>query len=222
MKRNLMIKVQFGCGLSNPAGWRNFDSTPTLFARKIPFAATIAGGFLKIVGNKKKRFSLILRNIIHSKAEYGDIVKGLPLQSASVDVLYGSHVLEHLPVKEFRIALKECKRILRDEGILRVVVPNLRFFVDEYLESSSPTKSIDFSLDTGMGSESFANPLSRMRGDSHHVMYDAETMLNELRSAGFPKVRQAYFGDSECAEFSEVEDQGRWTYPLCIGFECSK
>ena len=128
----------------------------------------------------------------------------------------------HLPVKEFRFALKECKRILSDEGILRVVVPNLRFYVDEYLESSSPTKSIDFSLDTGMGSESFVNLLSRMRGDSHHVMYDSETMINELRRAGFSKVRQAYFGDSECIDFSDVEAQDRWTYPCCIGFECSK
>jgi len=81
-------------------------------------------------------------------------------------------------------------------------------------------KSIDFCLSTGMGTESFANPLSRMRGDSHHIMYDVETMMNELRSAGFSNVRQAYYSDSEYKEFSEVEDKGRWDFPVNIGFEC--
>jgi hypothetical protein len=51
-------------------------------------------------------------------------------------------------------------------------------------------------------------------------MYDLETMMSELKSSGFASVRQAFFGDSEYNEFSEVEDKGRWDFPVNIGFEC--
>jgi SAM-dependent methyltransferase len=215
-----MLKVQFGCGLSNPDGWLNYDSTPSLFIRKIPFSVQSARIANKIVGAKLPRISLNLKNVISNNAIYGDVVKGLPCKDNSVDLLYASHVLEHLPLKEFRIALKECRRILKEGGIFRAVVPNLRYYIDHYLDSTSPTKSIDFCLSTGMGTESFPNPLSRMRGDSHHIMYDQETMMCELNNAGFSRVRHAFFGDSENKEFAEVEDKGRWGFPSCIGFEC--
>lgn len=215
-----MLKVQFGCGLSNPAGWLNYDSTPSLFVRKIPLSVQAAKVANKIIGQRLPRLSGNLNNVIFNNAIYGDIVKGLPCEDHSVDLLYASHVLEHLPLKEFRIALKECRRILKNGALFRAVVPNLRFCIDQYLDSTSPTKSIDFCLATGMGTESIANPFSRMRGDSHHIMYDLETMMNELKNSGFASVRQAFYGDSESKEFLEVEDKTRWSFPVNIGFEC--
>ena len=94
-------------------------------------------------------------------------------------------MLEHLPLKEFRISLAECMRVLKSGGIFRAVVPNLMYYIEEYLSSESETKSIDFCLNSGLGTESYANPLSRMRGDKHHIMYDAKTLENELKRAGF-------------------------------------
>ena len=215
-----MLKVQFGCGLSNPDGWLNYDSTPSLFIRKIPFSVQLAKVANKAIGARLPRISASLKNVIYSNAMYGDIVKGLPCRDNSVDLLYASHVLEHLPLKEFRIALKECRRILKEGGAFRAVVPNLRYYIDQYLDSTSPMKSIDFCLETGMGADSFANLLSRIRGDSHHIMYDQESMMNELCNAGFQGVRHAFFGDSGRKEFAEVEDVSRWSFPSCIGFEC--
>ena len=215
-----MSKVQFGCGLSNPVGWLNYDSTPSLFVRSIPLSAQAAKVASKVLGNRSPSLSLILNNVAHNNAVYGDVVKGLPCSGGSVDLLYASHVLEHLPLKEFRVALRECRRILKNGGVFRLVVPNLEYFVQQYLSSCSSTKSIDFCLATGMGSECFSNPLSRIRGDSHHIMFDVATMMSELRKAGFTNVRQAYHGDSEFEEFLEVEDKARWDFPVNIGFEC--
>ena len=217
-----MQKVQFGCGLSNPEGWLNYDSTPTLFIRRIPLSIQIAKTARKIIGTRKARISANLNNIISNNAIYGDIIKGLPCDSNSVDILYASHVLEHLPLKEFRMSLAECLRVLKPNGVFRAVVPNLMYYIEEYLNSESETKSIDFCLNSGLGAESYANPLSRMRGDSHHIMYDAETLENELKRAGFTSVRQAFYGDSKIKDFADVEDEGRWMHPNCIGFECIK
>jgi SAM-dependent methyltransferase len=215
-----MPNVQFGCGLSNPVGWLNYDSTPSLLVKKIPLSVQTAKIARKWIGNKLPRLSANLNNVILNNAIYGDIVKGLPCENGSVDLLYASHVFEHLPLREFRAALKECRRILKSGGVFRAVVPNLGYYIARYIDSQSPTRSIDFCLATGMGTESFANPFSRMRGDSHHIMYDLETMMNELTSSGFSSVRQAAYGDSSFKEFSEVESRERWRFPENIGFEC--
>lgn len=217
-----MLKVQYGCGLSNPVGWVNYDSTPSLFVRKIPLARIAARSVAAVIRNRSHSVSLILDNIINTKASYGDVVRGLPLATGSVNLLYASHVLEHLPLREFRMALVESLRVLRPAGVFRLVVPNLEHLVLKYLKSDDPQKSINFCLESGLGSEAFQNPLSRLRGDSHWIMFDSATLKNELLAAGFAQVNQAFFGSSGYQEFSDVESLSRWSYPENIGFECIK
>lgn len=61
--------------------------------------------------------------------------QGLPFPSASFDVVYHSHVLEHLPKVEAPGLLQECFRVLRPQGILRVVIPDLEQIARLYLEA---------------------------------------------------------------------------------------
>ncbi|MGW8247532.1 MAG: class I SAM-dependent methyltransferase [Acidiferrobacterales bacterium] len=62
-----------------------------------------------------------------------DIRRALPFENDSFDVVYHSHVLEHLPKDSASIFLRECHRVLRSGGILRVVVPDLRDIAKQYL-----------------------------------------------------------------------------------------
>lgn len=70
-----------------------------------------------------------------SDVRWCDLRKPLPILSGSVDVVYHSHVLEHLTANEGRGLLHECHRILRPGGILRVVVPDLEGIARAYLSS---------------------------------------------------------------------------------------
>ena len=47
---------------------------------------------------------------------YGDATRGLPVDSGSVEVLYSSHMLEHLDHEEVGMFLEEAKRLLRPRG----------------------------------------------------------------------------------------------------------
>ena len=47
-----------------------------------------------------------------------DLTNGIPLKDNSVDLIYSSHLLEHIAFKELILFLKECKRILTTKGIL--------------------------------------------------------------------------------------------------------
>lgn len=69
-----------------------------------------------------------------SEVVIANFTKGIPLPDASVDVVYHSHVLEHLNPEDGSRFIAECYRVLKRGGILRVVVPNLEAIAIEYLE----------------------------------------------------------------------------------------
>lgn len=62
-----------------------------------------------------------------------DLTKGIPFSSASFDVVYNSHLLEHFTKSQAPVFLKECFRVLKPSGILRVVVPDLEAIIRCYL-----------------------------------------------------------------------------------------
>lgn len=61
-----------------------------------------------------------------------DARERLPFADGEFDVVYHSHMLEHLGHEEGERFLGECHRVLAPSGILRVVVPDFGIFVDEY------------------------------------------------------------------------------------------
>jgi hypothetical protein len=62
-----------------------------------------------------------------------DLSRGIPLPDAHCEVAYHSHVLEHLRREDALPFLRECHRVLKPGGILRVVVPDLEQVCLEYL-----------------------------------------------------------------------------------------
>jgi hypothetical protein len=105
--------------LHAPKGWRNFDASPTLRLQRFP----LIGGLFRRDPNPA----------FPANVEYGDIVQGLPIPDNSCTGLYCSHVLEHLSLSDFRLALRNSHRLLFDGGIFRFVVPDLEFSVNSYL-----------------------------------------------------------------------------------------
>lgn len=63
-----------------------------------------------------------------------DVSRGIPLPDGSAELVYHSHVLEHIPRENAPQFLRECFRILQPGGILRVAVPDLERIARTYLE----------------------------------------------------------------------------------------
>lgn len=68
---------------------------------------------------------------------------GIPFPDSSFDVVYHSHVLEHFSKLDAHKFLEECYRVLRPQGILRVVVPDLEAIAKAYLHCLEKTMSDD-------------------------------------------------------------------------------
>ena len=64
-----------------------------------------------------------------------DLRKGIPFADGTYDVVYHSHLLEHFQKTQVLPFLKECFRVLRHEGVIRVVVPDLERIVKVYLQA---------------------------------------------------------------------------------------
>jgi len=64
-----------------------------------------------------------------------DLYKPLPYATGTFDAVYHSHILEHFPRQQAFSLLRECNRVLRPGGIIRVAVPDLERICRLYLET---------------------------------------------------------------------------------------
>jgi SAM-dependent methyltransferase len=197
------VYIQYGCGLSCPDGWINFDASPTLRLQQLP----VLGRFFR--GGT---------TVFPANARYGDIVKGLPVPDNSADGIFASHVLEHLSLADFWFALCNTFRLLKPGGIFRLIVPDLEARARIYLqklESGDVDANTWLMRTAGIGVERRDHSLEGIArlvlGNSAHLwMWDEKSMAAALYEAGFVDVRRCHCNDSTDAAFRLVEDPGRF------------
>lgn len=62
-----------------------------------------------------------------------NLLNGIPFPDNDIDVVFNSHLLEHFSKKQGEIFIKECFRVLKPGGIIRVAVPDLEQIIKEYI-----------------------------------------------------------------------------------------
>lgn len=76
-----------------------------------------------------------------------NVKKRLPFSDNSVDVIYHSHLLEHLEKPQAEKFLLECYRIIKPDGIMRIAVPDLQVICKEYLKNLELAKNTNNEID---------------------------------------------------------------------------
>jgi hypothetical protein len=198
--------VQYGCGFSVGEGWLNFDASPTLRAERIPLIGNRIAA--RLSGNRE-RFPATVR--------YGDICKGPLVPAGTAAGVYASHVLEHLSLSDFRIAVQNTYKMLGDEGVFRLIVPDLFERARRYVAvaQNNTDAAGQFLRATMLGKEYRSRgPVAILRdliGNSDHLwMWDESSIIKELESVGFQKIRRCSFGDSGISMFDAVEECSRF------------
>jgi predicted SAM-dependent methyltransferase len=122
-----------------------------------------------------------------------DCRRKLPLRDASAVGIRIEQFLEHLEVREeLPTLLADCLRVLKPGGILRVIVPDGRRYIEAYLQP-------DLSAFKKLVWPSFSEELpARMdvvsfvfhQYHEHRWAYDFENLVHRLKAAGFAQVKQ--------------------------------
>lgn len=77
------------------------------------------------------RYQRILK--LDPEAVLWNLAKGIPFAAGVFDGVYHSHLLEHIDREVAPDFIKECHRVLKPGGILRVVVPDLEKLARSYV-----------------------------------------------------------------------------------------
>ncbi len=192
------MKLNLGCGSTVPDDWVNVDNGLGAKLAKIPLFPEIS---------KKLK---LLNLDWHKNIYIHDLTKTFPWREQSVDAVYSSHTLEHMSRENGKAFLMECHRVLKDDGIIRIVVPDLRFYIDEYIAGN--LKAENFVEELGVLFKTSKNPIKNklipLMAYPHKCMYDHESLIRCLSEIGFSASTHEAF-DSRIDGIRNIERPGR-------------
>lgn len=148
-----------------------------------------------------------------------DVTQGLPLDSDSIEFIYTSHFVEHLSIKDFYSFIKECYRVLKPAGVLRIVCPDLQKWMDAYLNKDNvffenyhnilkenhkkPWCSVDYNYVLSPADFLMCN----IHNWNHKWAFDLESITLHLKKCGFATVINTGYRNSIYTEISKIEPQ---------------
>jgi SAM-dependent methyltransferase len=178
------LRVNIGCGATPTVGWRNFDNSSSL---KLALHPTLT----RILGQALSPQQMAYINFCRkNRIEFADATKRIPLPDASAEIVYSSHMLEHLDRAEAISFLAEARRVLCDGGILRIAIPNLSKFCADYLEHGDADRFMERMLVCEPKPKTLVGRFREalMGRRNHHWMYDGASLSKLLYSACFRDV----------------------------------
>ena len=138
------------------------------------------------------------------------------------DLVFSSHMIEHIPHFKIDEVLSECNRVLRPGGGLRLVCPDLEAFARAYVAGDQslfdrfvredPTIRRDlglggmlmnFIVSPGADNLLFSRNGECIGGYAHIYSYDYDMLRRLLERHGFSDIQRRGFCESDHAEFRE-------------------
>lgn len=195
-------RLNVGCGATPTQGWTNFDNSWTVRA--------VRNGALKtafsLAGLTRGREDYVKAIQTHD-IRWADATRKIPVADASGDVIYSSHMVEHLTRNEARRFFAEAFRVLSPGGILRVAVPDLDYHVGLYKEHGDANRFVEGLHMASHRPESTGAKLKQLLvGErQHHWMYNGSTLSEELEAAGFTNVEAMPAGSTGIPEPGQLD-----------------
>lgn len=196
------IKLNIGAGpnVFPFPGWTNFDRediSPYFEFIKNKSDISDLPGHVQIL-------SKYLKNNGDINCKQYDFLNGFPqYQDNTVDCIYIGQVIEHInPIMEAPKVMKECFRILKPGGVLRMTTPDLDLLIEAYLNNQmdrfndeQPTfyKDMDVSGKLAMLMFGSCGPKSTWNYyEGHMFLYTQNSMNDLLKGAGYKDIEYYY------------------------------
>jgi len=133
--------------------------------------------------------------------KYLDLTKTLPFPDNSVQFIYNEHFIEHITYDQSVSFLKECYRVLKPTGVLRISTPNLEWVIEKYLEGK-----LDEWANVRWNPKSKCKMMNEvMRRWGHQFLYDTSELKDILYSVGFSNLTSSQWRKSLHPELNMME-----------------
>jgi predicted SAM-dependent methyltransferase len=180
-----------------------------------PISLNIGSGGMGIPG-------WINTDIVYSQDSYIrlDIRQKLPFKDNSTQRIFAEHVIEHIDFRyDVPVTFSEFHRILTPGGVLRIIVPDAKMFLQAYVNNdSSLWKELNWDPehlpDDIYTQMHVINHIFHQQGE-HFFGYDYETLEYALKKAGFSKIYKSSYKQSEDKELN-LDSEGHKKYSLYV------
>ncbi|TAE60375.1 MAG: methyltransferase domain-containing protein [Nostocales cyanobacterium] len=151
----------------------------------------------------------------NNKADYRiDLRFPLPFENSSFQGIYAHHVVEHLTYENARFFFQEAKRILKNGGTLRIVVPDAEKFIKKYIQSSHDPNFPASLIPEWHRSPEWQTSLEVLDHvfrdnyfNQHLSAWDFYTLNHRLKETGFKEIRQVECGISNDQKLCNLDKE---------------
>jgi SAM-dependent methyltransferase len=199
--------LNLGCGKKAHQEWNNLDSSVSIRIAQNKVVKSLLTRFGFLHGDRLKSINELPESILRR-----DLSKGIPYANNTFDMVYHSHLLEHLSLSAASVFLEECKRVLKPKGIIRIVVPDFEKLCNDYVDmmnSKNDAEEVEMDaywklvnpiLEQMVRRESAGSSDQKLwrrklenlilgdatkRGETHQWMHDRVSLSNMLARGGF-------------------------------------
>jgi predicted SAM-dependent methyltransferase len=154
-----------------------------------------------------------------------DLRLGIPADNNSLDLVYHSHMLEHLSYQEGIIFIRECYRVLKLGGKMRILVPDLELWINAYINNNSFFFE-QYRRDGGIDKEIYVTKaavfMGMLHNHDHKCGYDFESLKWMVEHVGFSDIKRTLYASSDIEDIEIIEstDPLKTMESLCL--ECKK
>lgn len=203
------LRLHLGCGVDVVPGWVNIDRSPNVWIGRVPgLRRTLAAARVLTPEQAGARFP--------AKIVHADVNRGLAYPDASVAFIYGSHLIEHLSRWQALGLVRECARVLRTGGVVRIATPDLAALTHAYLgrkagDQEARRRAADlFMQELGTFEDRCGNRAQRLSwrlfsAAPHQWLYDADSLVELLRRGGLTAVVQRRYREGAVPDLELLE-----------------
>jgi glycosyltransferase involved in cell wall biosynthesis/predicted SAM-dependent methyltransferase/polysaccharide pyruvyl transferase WcaK-like protein len=139
-----------------------------------------------------------------------DVTERLPFDDKSIDYILSEHLVEHLTYKDGLDMFRECFRILKPGGIIRVATPDLEILIKLHTLKKNEIQQqyIKWHVDSFLPGMTYNDCFvinNAFRGWGHQFIYDEETLRNSMEKVGFVEIKRYKPGESDDENFRGIE-----------------
>ncbi len=145
---------------------------------------------------------------------YLDATRRFPFKDDTFDYVFSEHMIEHIEYQSALVMLRECFRVLKPGGKIRMSTPDLKVLVGLFSDEKTAAQNfyVDWMTRRFLPDATYCKEVflinNAFRAWGHEFLYDREAIEITMKKVGFKDVRYYHPGVSDDENLRGIESHG--------------